>query len=90
LSESVGINQTTANTMGIFIVRYETQKIKPSVYQLSLTSVHNWALAEQFPLKSRDVIYVTASDPAKWSRLINQILPFAALTKTSVDTKNSF
>lgn len=90
LSDSGSINQTTANTSGVFVVRNEKGSIKPTVYQLSLSSVHHWALAERFPLNSRDVVYVTASDPAKWSRLVNQILPFAALTKTSIDTKNSF
>lgn len=75
LSDAGGIKEETANPTGIFVVRQEkrTDKI-PTVYQLQMTAVHSMLLAEQFPLRSRDVVYVTAAPVTRWSRLIGQLL----------------
>jgi len=75
LSDSGGLNEETANPTGIFVVRQERRNDKlPSVYQLQMTSVHSMQLAEQFHLRSRDVVYVTASPVTRWSRVIGQLL----------------
>jgi len=75
LSDSGGLKEETANPTGIFVVRQETRKDKlPSVYQLQLTSVHSMLLAEQFSLRPRDVVYVTATPVTRWSRVIGQLL----------------
>jgi len=84
LSDSGGMNEETANPTGIFVVRQENRSDKlPAVYQLQLTSVHSMLLAEQFSLRSRDVVYVTATPVARWSRVIGQLLSTSTITNNT-------
>ncbi len=76
LSEVGSINEETADPTGVFVVRQQNSNDKmPSVYQLQMTSVHSMLLAERFDLRSRDVVYVTASPVVRWNRVISRILP---------------
>ena len=84
LSDSGGLNEETASPTGIFVVRQEKRSDKmPSVYQLKMTSVHSMLLAEQFSLRSRDVIYVTATPITRWSRVIGQLLSTSTITNNT-------
>ncbi len=84
LSDSGGINEETASPTGIFVVRQENPKDKlPSVYQLQMTSVHSMLLAEQFPLRSRDIVYVTAAPMTRWNRVISQLLSTSTITNNT-------
>ena len=84
LSEAGGINEEKANPTGIFVIRQENpEDKKPSVYQLRMTSVHSMLLAEQFSLRSRDIVYVTAAPITRWNRLISQILPTLSIISTT-------
>lgn len=74
LSTAKGVNEETANPMGVFVVRQVNPK-KPTIYQLQMTSVHAMALAEQFSLQPRDVVYVTATPITRWNRVISKLLP---------------
>jgi len=74
LGESGGIKEETANPSGIFVVRKEKPADKvATVYQLNLRSVHSLLLAEQFNLRKRDIVYVTAAPISRWNRVISQI-----------------
>jgi len=74
LSDSGGIKEDTSNPSGIFVVRKEKTTDKmPTVYQLNLRSVHSLLLAEQFNLRKRDIVYVTAAPISRWNRVISQI-----------------
>ncbi len=85
LSDAGGINEETANPQGIFVVRKERPQDKlATVYQLQLNGVHSMLLAEQFPIRKRDIVYVTAAPISRWNRVINQILP-SLDSATSVD-----
>ena len=84
LSDRGGINEKTANSRGVFIIRNTNNKRGiPQVYQLTLQSVHSMILAEKFALHDRDIVYVTAAPVSRWSRVITQILPFLS-TASSV------
>ena len=45
------------------------------VYQLDASNALALVLADQFPLQSRDIVYVTAAPIARWNRLVQQLLP---------------
>lgn len=76
LSEAGSIDERTANPRGVFVIRQENPSDKtPSVYQLHMTSVHSMLLAEQFSLRPRDIVYVTAAPVTRWNRVISQLLP---------------
>lgn len=85
LSEAGSINEVTANPTGIFVVRKENRNDKiPTVYQLAMTSVHSVALAQEFSLRPKDVVYVTAAPLTRWHRIVSQLLPsLSALSTTS-------
>lgn len=84
LSARGGITESTANPHGVFVVRQARPNDKtPSVYQLSITSVHSMLLAEQFSLRPRDIVYVTAAPITKWNRVLNQILPSLTVISAS-------
>ncbi len=89
LSESGSIDEKTANPRGIFVIRQEKPTDKQaSVYQLHMTSVHSMLLAEQFKLRPRDIVYVTAAPITKWNRIISQLLPsLSIVTATKNITK---
>ncbi len=85
LSNSGGIKEESANPSGIFVIRKEKPNDKlATVYQLNLRSVHSLLLAEQFNLRKRDIIYVTAAPISRWNRVISKILP-SLDSATSVD-----
>jgi polysaccharide export outer membrane protein len=85
LSDRGGINESTANAKGIFIVRsYSKAKQRlPVVFQLQLKSAHSMVLAEKFALYERDIVYITAAPITRWNRVISQILPSLTATATA-------
>ena len=47
------------------------------VYHLDLTSIGDFGLANQFTMRSNDIVYIDASGLARWQRVLNQIMPFS-------------
>lgn len=84
LSESGGFDRTTANTSKIFVVR-STGK-KPEIFHLDASTADAMLLAERFPLRARDVVYVDTAAIARWNRVISQILPTAQTLAQSTIT----
>lgn len=79
LTEAGGFAQATADASGIFVIRKapeESGKIA-QVFQLDAKNATALVLADQFELKPRDIVYVTAAPIARWNRLISQIVPTA-------------
>lgn len=75
LGESGGINPLSADTRQVYVVR-KTAK-EPIVYQLDASSPGAMAMAEEFELNPKDVVYVAASGLANWHRAISLIFPSA-------------
>lgn len=89
LSESGSIDEQTANPSGIFVIRQEKPTDKQaSVYQLQMSSVHSMLLAEQFNLRPRDIVYVTAAPITRWNRIISQILPSLSIVTATKSITN--
>jgi polysaccharide export outer membrane protein len=87
INNAKGLKEASANPMGVFVLRQENKSDKkPTVYQLNVSSVHAFLLAEQFNLRNRDIVYVTAADVTRWSRVINQLLPTASFFNSSINT----
>lgn len=71
-----GLQVATASASSLYVIR-NTAKNRIDVYHLNAKNAMAFALADQFPLKSRDIVYVDASGLATWNRIISQILPTA-------------
>jgi polysaccharide export outer membrane protein len=77
LGESLGLNPLSASRGKIYVVRSSPSNPMTEIYHLNLTSIGDFGLANQFKLRSNDIIYVDASGLARWQRIINQVIPFS-------------
>jgi len=76
LGEAGGLNLVTANGKQLFVIRNASSK-EPVIYHLDASSPFSMALAENFELKPRDVVYVDTAPLAHWNRVISLFLPSA-------------
>lgn len=81
LGEAGGPNQATADSSQIFVVRSNAQA-RPEVYHLDARSASALAVAENFELKPKDVIFVDAGDLVRWNRFITLLFPSAQTVQT--------
>lgn len=97
LGQAEGIDMTTSNASGIFVIRplngeqSRDGKIA-SIYQLDMSDATSLIMATNFRLQPYDVVYVTTAPVARWNRLINQLLPTISgvryMTNTASDIHN--
>ena len=74
IGEVGGVNQTSADSGGIYIIRGQ-DKDKPEIFHLDSTFATGMLLAEQFELRAQDVIFVDTAGISQWNRVISQLLP---------------
>lgn len=84
LGEAGGFDRTAANTSMVFVIRATTTK--PEIYHLDASTADAMLLAERFPLRPRDVVYVDTAAVTRWNRVISQILPTAQTLAQSTQT----
>jgi len=83
INDSGSFKEDTVNPKGIFVVRQESSNDTiPTVYQLPLASVHSMLLAEQFTIRPRDIVYVTATSSIRWNRVLALLIPSLTLVNT--------
>lgn len=78
LGESGGINPVTGDGGQVYVVRNMNKEME--VYQLNAKSPSALAIAENFELSPRDLIYVAATPLTNWNRTISLIFPSALST----------
>ncbi|MFT4564680.1 MAG: polysaccharide export outer membrane protein [Gammaproteobacteria bacterium] len=74
LGEAGGVNQNSANSGAIFVVR-GTDDDNPQIFQLDARYATGMLLAERFGLQAQDVIFVDTAGISQWNRVITQLLP---------------
>jgi len=77
LGESLGLNPLSASRSKVYVVRSQPNTVHTEVYQMDLTSIADFGLANQFKMRSNDIVYVDASGLARWQRVVSQIIPFS-------------
>lgn len=77
LGESLGLNPLSASASRIYVLRTNPQDRHTELYHLNLMSLGDFGLANQFKLRSNDIIYVDATGLTRWQRIINQVIPFS-------------
>jgi len=83
LGEAGGINQLSASARQIYVIR-NASATSPLVYNLDASSPVALALADNFELDARDVVFIDASGLARFNRIISLIIPAATGATASV------
>ena len=80
LNDAGSLKEDSVDPKGIFVVRKESKNDNiPTVYQLPMASVQSIFLAEEFEIRPRDTVYVTAMPSIRWNRVLAQLLPSLAI-----------
>ncbi|MEO8417815.1 MAG: polysaccharide biosynthesis/export family protein [Methylophilaceae bacterium] len=82
LGEAGGLNQLSSAAKQVYVIR-NANEAEPVVYNLDAASPVALALAENFELNPRDVVFVDASGLARYNRVISLIIPSAAVAVSS-------
>lgn len=89
LAEALGdagyINQEKASPRWIYVMRSDDDT--PELFHLDGRSPDAMLLADRFPLKPRDIVYVDASELIRWNRVISNILPTSQMLNLTSGTK---
>lgn len=89
LSRAGGLQDGRSDPRGVFVFRWEDSEIageavKPVIYSFDLKDPAVFFLIQQFPMRDRDLVYITNSPVAELQRFVNivasTILPVATVT----------
>ena len=84
IGESQGINPLSASASRIYVLRNNPNAQMTELYHLSLESLGDFGLANQFKMRSNDIVYVDATGLTRWQRVISQIIPFSSIVNTAI------
>ena len=89
LAEAGGVSTTSSNPNQIYVIRNTGADTVPEVYQLSARSPVMLAMAENFDLRPKDVVFVDPAPLALWNRVISLILPSTGLTRQTISIRDA-
>lgn len=78
LTDAGGLDNTRASGSGVLVFRLPaktTPHAEADVYTIDMSTPQGVLLASEFPLQSRDVVYVAATEFAQYNAVINELLP---------------
>lgn len=81
LGETGGPSQLTSEPADIYVVR-SLPNATPEVFRLNSASPQAMAVAQKFPLQSKDVVFVDAGNLVRWNRFISLLFPSAQTVQT--------
>ncbi|HDS1102692.1 MAG: polysaccharide biosynthesis/export family protein [Stenotrophomonas sp.] len=90
LGRARGLLQTTSNGNAVYVIRgsNDLQDAPSQVFHLEAKSPSAFAVASQFNLQPGDVVFVGAAGVTRWSRFVNQLLPFTAIISNAASARN--
>lgn len=72
IADAGGVDANTSNPEQIFVFRAHRDK-PTEIFHLDARSPAALALADQFPLQARDVVYIDAAEVVRWSRVVQNV-----------------
>ena len=76
LGDAGGVNQSTGDGKQLYVVR-NVASDKHEIFHLDISNPAAYAMAENFELKAKDVVFVDTAAVVRWGRVINNIVPSA-------------
>jgi polysaccharide biosynthesis/export protein len=76
LGDAGGVNQSTGDGKQLYVVR-NIASDKHEIFHLDASNPASYAMAENFQLKAKDVVFVDTAAVVRWGRVINNIVPSA-------------
>ena len=86
LGEAGGADRLSGNTAQIYVIRSNAQG-DPALFHLDAASPAALALADNFALKPRDVVYIDPVPLVQWNRIISLILPSAQVVNLGSEVR---
>lgn len=83
LGESQGINPYSASAHRIYVLRRNPTDRSTQLYHLNLANLGDFGLANDFQMRSNDIVYVDSTGLTRWQRVITQLIPFTNLTNNA-------
>jgi polysaccharide export outer membrane protein len=90
IGEGRGLASLSADPALIYVLRDDAKNNLTNIYHIDLSSIANLALADRFKMQSNDIVYVDASGLARWSRVLNLLLPSAQGITSLSSTRSYF
>lgn len=90
LGRARGLQQTTADGKAVYVIRgAQALHERPArIFRLDARSPASFAVASRFQLQPGDVVFVGAAGVTRWSRLVNQLLPFTSIVSSAASAHN--
>ncbi len=85
LGEARGVNPVSASPSQIYVIRKGATG-NAEIYHLDATSPTAFILADGFPLKARDLVFVDPAPVVRWNRVISMLLPSYGVINTTTRT----
>jgi polysaccharide export outer membrane protein len=85
IAKAGGLNSGRADPTGVFVYRFEqpgvaskvmgrkVEHTTPLIYQIDLTSPDGMFVANTFPVRENDVLYITEAPLSQWNKLVSSI-----------------
>ncbi len=87
LGRAGGLNPTTAKEEAVYVIRGmnidDMQQQPSTVYQLDASSPAAFALADRFPVRPGDVVFVGEAGVTRWNRFLSQLLPLSGIIRNA-------
>ena len=81
LSDAGGLNPFSAAATKVYVMRADDNG-DPVIYRLDGRDPASLVMAEQFAIRPRDVVYVSATDVTEIGRFINQFFPLTSVAQS--------
>jgi len=97
LAMANGINESRADGRGVYVLRntditHDADGLpvyNATIYNLNAASAVGFMLADKFPLKARDIVYVSPAPITRWNRFLSQLLPSILATDRVGDIESN-
>lgn len=92
LGQTGGLNPVTAKGDAVYVIRGmdDNSHEQATVYHLEAGSPVAFTLADRFPLRPGDVVWVGPAGVTRWNRFLTQLLPLSGIISNAASAQYNF